>query len=100
VGEHGVTETEQTIKIGQDIHGKPVAAWRGPDGRFFCAWIERTHGMRFFSMAETDTLGGKIRGKPTEEMVDHPGDDLEALTDYAEAHSGTPESHHIDGNKS
>jgi hypothetical protein len=77
----------QPIRVGQDIDGSCIVAWQDPDGRFFCAWIEKTHGRsgdRFMFVAMTDTLGGKVVSEPIVSPLYHQGSDPETLTTYAE----------------
>lgn len=73
---------ERRLRIGIDIRGEPVVAWRTSDGRFLCAWIDEAGDRprsRAAFIAETDTLGGRIKGVESVEPVPQAGDDLRAL---------------------
>ncbi len=79
----------QRLRIGSDIRGEPVVAWRALDGRFMCAWIDAAGDRprsRAAFIAETDTLGGRIKGVEAVEPVPQAADDLHALIACAQEH--------------
>lgn len=77
------------MRIGHDIRGELVVAWRAPDGRFLCAWIDQVRDgarSRAALIAETDTLGGRLTGVEAVASELQAGNDLDALIACAREH--------------